>query len=352
MKAAFFFAAAGLLLGSEAWPPAPPPAPLVGFSYSPLVSQWADRQPQQDLEILLDATSPDLVRLPVYWESVEPEPETLDFSSVDELLAVVDAYNQTAAHPARVVLTVGARNFLYPELHEPAWAAPRSQPHLNELQTQIAYRDYFDGTLLRYRSSPLLYAWQVENEPLDYVANAETGDDQIKSAELAWEVAEVHAIDPQHEAVITTFDAWNVSVDMLQAYAPALLSRLGGYPSGHPEQAMAAADALGLDLYVDGPSVPLRFTNADLRAAWKGQAVDYWAGQARDQGKDLWITEMQAQPWSGMSGYAPANLIASAEDYRQEPVQVVLLWGVETWLRDPAWMAAAQRAMGVLRSPI
>jgi hypothetical protein len=350
VKAVFFLATAGLLLGSEAWAPPATPAPLVGFSYSPLVSQAADRQPPQDLEILLDATSPDLVRLPVYWESVEPEPATLDFSSVDDLLAVVEAYDRTAARPARVVLTVGARNFLYPELHEPAWAAPRSQPHLNDLQSQSAYRDYFESTLLRYRSSPLLYAWQVENEPLDYVGNAQTGDDQIKAAQLAWEVAEVHAIDPGHEAVITTFDAWNVSVDLLQVYAPSLLSRLGGYPSGHPQQAMAAADVLGLDLYVDGPSVPLRFTGADLHAAWKEQAVDFWAGQAQVQGKDLWITEMQAQPWSGMSGYAPANLIATAVDYRQGPAQVVLLWGVETWLRDPAWMTAAQRAMDILRS--
>jgi hypothetical protein len=349
LKAVFFLATAGLLLGSEAWPPPATPAPLVGFSYSPLLSQAADRQSPRDLEILLDATSPDLVRLPVYWESVEPEPATLDFSSVDDLLAVVESYDLTAARPARVVLTVGARNFLYPELHEPAWAAPRSQPHLDDLQLQSAYRDYFVSTLLRYRSSPLLYAWQVENEPLDYVGNAQTGDDQIKAAQLAWEVAEVHAIDPQHEAVITTFDAWNVSVDLLQIYAPSLLSRLGGYPSGHPHQAMVAGDVLGLDMYIDGPSVPLRFTDTDLRAAWKAQAVDFWAGQARVQGKDLWITEMQAQPWSGMSGYAPANLVSTAADYRQEAVQVVLLWGVETWLRDPAWMAAAQHAMDILR---
>jgi hypothetical protein len=51
-----------------------------------------------------------------------------------------------------------------------------------------------------------------------------------------------------------------------------------------------------------------------------------------------------------MSEYTPGNLIASAVDYRQEPLQVVLLWGVETWLRDPVWMAAARVAISVLRS--
>ena len=62
------------------------------------------------------------------------------------------------------------------------------------------------------------------------------------------------------------------------------------------------------------------------------------------------VAEMQAQPWTAGSAFTPANLYASAADYRQEPLSVVLLWGVATWLRDPAWMAAGQHAMAILRS--
>jgi len=65
------------------------------------------------------------------------------------------------------------------------------------------------------------------------------------------------------------------------------------------------------------------------------KAIGLWADRAKAQGKDLWLAEVQAQPWNGTSGFQPANLLASAVSYRQEPVQVVLLWGVETWLRDP-----------------
>jgi hypothetical protein len=343
-------AVAALLLGSEVWPRSTPSPALVGFSFSPLTSESVHRDAAEDLASLLEATDPDLVRLPVYWESVEPTPDSLDFSSVDELLAVVQDHNRLAVRPTRIVLTIGARNFLYPELHEPAWAGPRQQPNLNDAQSGAAYRAYFDGSLMRYRSSPLLYAWQVENEPFDYVGNDSTGDDQIQVAQLSWEIAEVHRLDPAHQAVTTSFDGWNVTVDMLQLYAPLVLAALGGYPSGHPEQALAAGDALGLDLYVDAASTPLQFTNIDLRSQWKQQAIDFWAGQARAQGKGLWLAEMQAQPWSGRAGFTPANLVASAVDYRQEPLQVILLWGVETWLQDPAWMAAAQRAMAVLRS--
>jgi hypothetical protein len=344
------FAALTLLLGSEVWPPAKTAAPLVGFSYSPLTSQAANRIPAEDLATLLDATDPDMVRLPVYWEAVEPTPDSLDFSSVDDLLAVVEGHNQVTTRPTRVVLTIGARNFLYPELHEPAWAGPRQQPQLNELQSQAAYRAYFDGSLLRYRSSPLLYAWQVENEPLDYVGNAITGDDLINPAQVSWEVDEVHQLDPGRTVVLTSFDGWNSTIDVVQKYATPLLWMVGAYPSGHPGEMLAAGDALGLDLYLDAPSTPLKFTSPDLRSVWKQQALDFWAGQAQAQGKQLWLAEMQAQPWSQSSGFAPANLVASAANYRQAPLNVVLLWGVETWLEDPAWMAGAQHAMAIMRT--
>jgi hypothetical protein len=343
-------AALALLLGSEAWPPAKTAAPLVGFSYSPVESLGADRVPTQDLAMLLDATDPDLVRLPIYWESVEPTPDSLDFSSVDELLAVVEEHDQVASRQTRVVLTIGARNFLYPELHEPAWAAPRAQPHLNDVQSGAAYRAYFDGSLVRYRSSPLLYAWQVENEPFDYVVNASTGADQITVEQLAWEISQVHQLDPGRTVVTTTFDGWNSTIDMLQLYAPPLAAALRAYPSGHPGETLAAGDALGLDVYIDAPKTPLRFTSPDLRSVWKQQALDFWAGQAKAQGKQLWLAEMQAQPWAKPSAFTPANLVASAVDYRQEPLKVVLLWGAETWLKDPAWMAGAQQAMAIMRS--
>jgi len=59
--------AASLVLGGEIWPQAAPPAPLAGFSFSPLTSEYAERDPTQDLKLLLDTTDPDLVRLPIYW---------------------------------------------------------------------------------------------------------------------------------------------------------------------------------------------------------------------------------------------------------------------------------------------
>ena len=62
--------------------------------------------------------------------------------------------------------------------------------------------------------------------------------------------------------------------------------------------------------------------------------------------------EMQAQPWSASdSSFSTADLLTTAAAYRREPLNVVLLWGAETWLTDPAWMNAAVSALTILRAP-
>ncbi len=111
MKGLVVVIAAALALGSEVWPHDAPAPPLAGFSFSQLISEYADRDPIQDLKQLLAATEPDLVRLPIYWESVGTNRGQLDFSSVDALLDVIGEHNQRSGHQTRVVLTVGARNF-------------------------------------------------------------------------------------------------------------------------------------------------------------------------------------------------------------------------------------------------
>jgi len=327
-----------------------PPAPLVGFSFSPLSSVETGRDPVDDLNRLLSQTQPDVVRLPVYWELVEPTSDQLDFSSVDPLIAAIAAHNASSTVQTRVVLTLGARNFLYPELHEPAWAGNRSQPDLGLAQSARAYRAYFDASILRYRSSPLLYSWQVENEPLDNVLNDLTGNDQITQDQLSWEVGEVHRLDPKHKVVLTSYNGINPLLDMMQVFAPPLLAPVGG-GTGHTDQALSMADALGLDLYVDGPSVQLRsITPVDLRSEWKAQTLQFWADRAHSQGKDFWVAEMQAQPWDESGTYGPEQMLQAAVDYRQAPVDVVLMWGVETWLDDPEWMTAGAKAINILHA--
>ena len=317
--------------------------PEVGFSFSDRAAIADGEEPAAALRTLLHRLQPDLVRLPVYWDEVEPERGAYNFSVIHSLLAEVAMTQRT-----RVVLVVGIRNLGYPEVYAPAWAGYAGS--VPQLMRSPAYLDYLGTVFARYRASRLLYAWQVENEPLDQT-NSSLGLVSEPYDALADVVADLRAADPAHPVVVTSYDSASVALDkQASSRFSWVWSRLPiPQPAGHPLPALALGDALGLDVYVVTPSTPLSQVDALRRIAWKQQAVGYWSGVAAQAGKKLWITEMQGAPWLDVGGFTTADLLASARAYAGFGEQVVLLWGVEWWLRSAEWMGAGRQSFAILR---
>lgn len=344
---------AGFLLAASPSVPDPPLStgtPLVGFSFSPKTAQDMGLEPAGALNTLLRRLRPDLVRLPVYWDSVAPDPQSFDFRSVDSLLSTVTAYNKTVGRrPARVVLVAGARNLRFPEVHIPDWAPEISD--LSRLSGSATYQRYLEETFERYAKSPLLYAWQIENEPLDRVKTDWDGQVTIPSSVIASELELLRAIDSTHRVVLTTFNSSTLDLDQRKGTALGeLMTHLPiPQPTGHPSEALQLADALGLDVYVVTASTSLADASAATRIAWKQQTLGYWAARALEAGKELWITEMQGEPWPDQDGFTTDSLQASALAYKDQGAKVVLLWGVESWLQSPDWMNAGMKAISALR---
>ena len=351
-------ALASVIVPAAAFPtttvdPAPPPLnpPLVGFSFSPAaVPSGVD--PEQALASLLSTLQPDLVRLPIYWSTVAPTPTSLDYSEVDRLIAAIEAHNSRKnSRQTQVVLVVGARNLVFPEVHLPDWLDTRDVHKLDKLLKTASYRTYLETTYRRYASLAILRAWQVENEPLDNASLNALTNGALPASTIRSEVDLLRSIDLVHEVVVTTFNSSHVSLDARAASPLAwVYAHLpGAKPAGHPAQALTMGDTLGLDLYVVTQSTPLDVITASTRIAWKEETLDYWQGQAQDHGRALWITEMQATPWYGTTGFTVEDLIASALAYRGHGVSVYLLWGVENWLDSPPWIEAGTEAIGLLR---
>ena len=334
--------------------PAPPPLnpPLVGFSFSP-ASLTNGSDPDLALAELLRTLQPDLVRLPVYWSTVAPTATTLDYTEVDGLIKTVQAHNaQKGSRRTDVVLVVGARNLVYPEVHLPAWLDTKNVHKLETLLKTTGYRRYLDTTFRRYASLPMLRAWQVENEPLDNASVNLVTSGALPASMVSSEVDLLRSIDLVHEVVVTTFNSSHVTLD-LRAASPLgwLYAHLpGAKPAGHPSQALTVGDTLGLDLYVVTQATPLQTTSPSTRIAWKEESLDYWQSQASKHGRALWVTELQASPWFGTSGFTVSDLLSSALAYRGHGVSVYLLWGVEDWLNSPDWMQAGITSIKLLRS--
>jgi hypothetical protein len=334
---------------------APPPGPpLVGFSFSPFsVPRLLNETPTAALQTLVDNLQPDLVRLPIYWSQVQPWPDGFDFSSTDALLAIIRKHNRHLRRPTRVVFTVGARNLGYPEVYLPGWLARAEGSNLRKIVATPAYATYLRTVVDHYAELPELYAWQVENEPLDSVTTNIDHAPALSTTAVDNEIDVVRASDRSHPIVVTTFNSSHIRLDK-EGHSPlAWLYRLlpGPKAVGHPGDTLQMGDALGLDVYVVTPSTPLAQDPAEERIAWKSDTIIYWSTQARLANKQLWITEMQGIPWLGAPGFTSQDLMDSASAYRDRGASVVLLWGVESWLFNSEWMNAGRQAMNTLRSP-
>jgi hypothetical protein len=318
----------------------------VGFSFSPAAAAALGLDPLAAYNELLNDLHPDVVRIPIYWSDVQANPYQFDYTQSDSLFTATANFDAATGSKTKLIPVVGMRNMDYPELHIPVWAATTSAPNVIALADSTSYTNYLSNVVGRYHNSPLISMWQLENEPLDDVNSWSEGPVALDEEDLTAERALIQNIDPGRQVLITTYDSASADQDragLQELEQPSLV-----YPYvGHPDQVLRIGDALGLDIYVATESTDLNNASAASRITWKTTALDLWKDRARQAGKQLWVTELQASPWPGVDGFTPADVVRSALAYRDVGLSGVLMWGVETWLVDPAWMTAGKQAMQI-----
>lgn len=130
-------------------------------------------------------------RLVAHWQMVEPEEGKYNFEELDYQMRLAEE------NDAQVILAIGRRLPSWPECHEPDWIASYT---LEDQKEHI--RAYITEVVNRYKDSPALRMWQVENEPFIIgFAIGECGELDIDFLEE--EVALVHKLDPEHPVLLT-----------------------------------------------------------------------------------------------------------------------------------------------------
>ena len=318
----------------------------VGFSFSPAAASALGLDPTTALDRLLKDLRPDVVRIPIYWSDVEANPDVFDFSVPDQIYSQIAAYNASTGSQTQVIPVVGMRNLGYPELHTPLWVDTTSAPSTTLLADSDAYAKYLTTVVTHYRSNPLTSMWQLENEPLDDVTSWSAGPVSLDQEDLADDRALLQRLDPGRQVMITTYDSSTAGNDQVGLDNLEQSSLVYPYV-GHPDQVLRLGDILGLDLYVATDSTDLVSAPADVRVTWKATSLALWQDRARQAGKQVWISELQAAPWPNVAGFTSDDLVRSAIAYRDAGATGVLMWGVESWLVYPDWMAAGKQAMQI-----
>ena len=206
---------------------------------------------------LLDDLEVERMKVSFDWNDLELEQGEFSFEDADWQVA------QAEQRGAELLLVVGMKTMRWPECHIPEWAKGLSKQEQQEEILQI-----IAAVVERYKDSPAVYAWQVENEPLFPFGDCPWQDRKF----LEKEVALVKSLDASRPVVVS--DSGELSF-WLQA------SRIGDIVSTTMYRKVWFHE---IGRYVEYPLPSLFYAR---KAAYVNKLF----------GKEVIVGELQAEPW-------------------------------------------------------
>ena len=299
---------AALVLGFTAYTLHSYPKPetfTYGVSFNTLYARELGLPWEMVYTAILDDLGVRNLRLAAHWPMVEPENDVWNFTELDRQVELAQERD------ARVILAVGRRLPRWPECHIPAWAA---QMTWDEQKEEL--RAYIRTVIERYKDTPAVTYWQVENEPfLTVYAKEHCGN--LDVAFLEEEIALVRELDPTRKVLVT--DSGNLGL------------WAGAYKRG---------DSFGTSVYIylwNEETGPLRTLLPPETYLVKRKLMELAYGP-----KETFLIELSAEPWlnkpiietdleTQFSRMDPQKFEEIIRYARRTRLPQQYLWGAEWW---------------------
>jgi hypothetical protein len=282
--------------------------PDYGVSFSIKYAQELGNDWHANYLALLDDIGFKRLRLMSYWDLLEPQQGTYDFTDLDWQM------DQAKAHHAKVSLAIGFRQPRYPECHEPQWAA---ELPVNEAAWNKALYEYISTTVNRYKNNPALDSYQLENEAENNWFGSCRGSAAPRSR-LQAEFDLIKKLDPKHPVYMS-------------------LSDEHGFPIGKPKP-----DAYGFSIYriVYSTNTKVHFYTVYPITDWyhrlRATIIEH------TQHRPVFVHEMQLEPWGSAAtenltiteqnkSMSAAQIPKSLAFGRKTGIREQYLWGGEWW---------------------
>ncbi len=323
--------------------------PNYGVSFSFEQSGWYGVPPREGFSKLITDYKFNWVRLPFFWDQMVDEDGNL---KIDDLVWAIE---EAKKRNVRIVVALGAKTPYYPEYHLPKYVESKLKfGEVIDVNSPVA------GDILEIDRKVVealshfdnIIAWQVENEPLLRNIN----DLQIDPSLVRQEVGVVRAIDAKKRPIILNTS----SSGLVTKSADQLLKIL------------KPGDIFGVNAYFKTQGVYLVNVNLfDNQVKINWPVGFYWSVQswlffspdyqsakkiADERGLQLWVLEMQAEPYirviedADKNEYAfrPSDIGKATDFLRSYKVDSIGFWGASFWQRrenigDAKWSDSVKK---------
>lgn len=285
----------------------------------------------------------DMVRLGAYWNRIEAKEGVYDFSELDWQI------DRAEERKTLILLTVGMKAPRWPEFFIPGWLQERvklrfgSDPSERGLLKEKLL-EFMEKVVVRYRDRDIIVAWQVENEPLTRSGPREL---RISREFLEREMALVRGLDTKNRPIVV--NAMTYANGFLR-----FLARLA-YKTNPVLDTLNIAQIPAINVYpVVGHKLLFKKVCFWSNIEGKMNYLRVFRERALRLKKDLWVTELQAEPWEPGElvhlGQEPAltcqpqSFVLTYRKLTEMGYTTIFFWGVEYWFYraqkygDKSWL--------------
>ncbi len=143
---------------------------------------------RENYSALIDDLGVKRIKLAAHWDLIEPEQEEFSFQDLDWQIEKAEESG------VGLLMAIGMKTPRWPECHIPGWAKDKSKD-----EQQQAILRMLEEIVLRYKDSPVIEYWQVENEPFFPFGDCPWVDKGF----VKKEVELVKSLDKNHEVIIS-----------------------------------------------------------------------------------------------------------------------------------------------------
>lgn len=239
------------------------------------------------------------IRLPMYWDDIQPEFETWNWWPYDHLVQMADEKG------VALTLAIGMKTPRWPECHIPKWAQAIS----SDTGFERVRNAYIEAVIRRYDGHPSIERYQIENEPLFPFGDCPPPD--LRGLER--EIATVRALTdkPIQTTVSGEFEPWSRAAPLVDVLGVSMYR-------------ISWNDLYGYSRY------PIPAVFYKLRALATSRHV-----------QRIVISELQAEPWflgpptaddaRWARAFTKEDLADQVRFARRTGLPEAYLWGVEWW---------------------